>query len=250
MPIIARTLLFVGVMAVASLILRSILARFIKPVHVREAEGTADVVMEAMAGLYGVLVAFLLAGAWERYDDMRGTLMLELSQLTDLHQIAQLLPAPTSEQLDTQVYAFIEQERSALQTNYEPGNSELTSTLQRMVTILAQFEPATSTQSLLQDKALDAVDELATQHRILLHSRHRQLPALVWVVLIGGGSAMLILVAISSRTSRLAATYLVLITIVISLALYTIYALSYPARTGFLNEVSPRLQHLLEPRRP
>lgn len=246
MPIIVRMLLVVGTTVVVLLLVRVVLARLIDPAQVRAAEPSADVVMEAMAGLYGVLVAFLLAGAWERYDNVRAILLQELSQIAEIQQIARVLPSPTGEALQREISAYVATARSELQARAEQQRATTISNGAGMFNVLASFEPRTPAQEHLQATALDLVGDLSKQHRLLIFTGHRPVPGLVWVVLIGGAVVLLGMVAVSSRTSRVAAGYLACIAVVISLALFTIYALSYPLRTDFVNATAPLARELSE----
>lgn len=242
MPLLLRVLVVVAAAVAAALLLRMVLAEVTDSDRVARAQPTAEVVMEAMAGLYGVLVAFLLANAWQRYDETRATLQLELNQLAVLQQIAQVLPLTTREQLEMQLQAYREQAILDVQmlANNRAGNASA-SIIDDMMNIVVQFDPANNAQSLLQSKAFDAITELSNQRRILVQTGRRPLPGIVWVVLCSGAVAVIGVVAVSSRGSPVGAGYLVLLTILLALALYSIYALSYPIRTGFAGDVTPIL---------
>src|SRR5690606_32100748 len=66
LSIAASALLVVAAAVLATLIGRAMLGRLIPAARAAESEPTAHAVLEAIAALYGVLVAFVLAGAWDR----------------------------------------------------------------------------------------------------------------------------------------------------------------------------------------
>jgi len=232
-------MLVVAATIAAALAGRAILQRLVSRERVREAEWVGDMVMEALASLYGVLVAFLLAGAWDRLDNARSSIAIEINALADLRQIATMFPPPTSTQLASVVDRYQQravEELSSGQTLRE--GSALPAILGEMFRTIATFEPRAPTESQLQALALDAVKDLADQRRTRAWSG-QPLPHLVWWILIGGAAAVLVLVSIASGT-RLGLLYLILLAAVISLALFSIYALTYPPRAGLIEfAISP-----------
>jgi hypothetical protein len=246
LPITLRALLVVAVAVALALAGRAALGRYSRPEWVAEAQPTADMVIEAMAALYGVLVAFLLSGAWERFDQTRGTMMLEANAIADLGQVAALFPEPLRDDLSAAVEAYRVSVIAELPQLAEGGRStEPDAILDRLWRILAGFEPATPAQVDLQSRAFDAVEELADQRRFRLQAIRRTLPPILWVILVGGAAAVLVVVASSSADGRLPAVYLALLSAMISFALFAIYALSHPIRSGLAAELAPFLEGLL-----
>lgn len=245
LSITVHALLVVAAAVVVALAGRAALHRIRRPGQVAEAEPTAEMVIEAMAGLYGGLVAFLLSGAWERFDQTRGTMTLEANTIADLRQIATVLPAPQRDEFSAAVAAYREGVLAELPLLAEGGRSrEPDVIIDRLWRILADFEPATPGQTDLQSRAFDAVEELANQRRIRLYAIRRSLPPILWVILIGGAAAILGVVASSSAEGRLPAIYLALLAAVISVALFAIYALSHPIRSGLAAELVPFIEDL------
>lgn len=233
MPIGLRGILVVAATIAAALACRAILQRIIPLERVKESEWVGDMVMEALSALYGVLVAFLLAGAWDRLDDTRNAVAIEINALSDLRHIAAMFPPPTSTQLGAIVERYHTtaiEELSNKRTTRE--GSALPAIVGEMFRTVAAFEPRTPAQTQLQAFALDAVKDLADQRRMRTYTT-QPLPHLVWWILIGGAAAMIVLVAISS-SERLGVIYLLLLAGVISLALFSIYALTYPVRAGLI----------------
>src|SRR5690606_10250223 len=117
--------------------------------------------------------------------------------------------------------------------------------IERLWLILARFEPTTAGQAELQTRAFDAVEELGDARRALQLAVRRTPPPIIWVFLAGGAAAVITLAAISSVGGRLPAVYLAVLTAVVALALYAIYALAYPVRTGLLADPSRHSESLL-----
>ncbi|HEY8470650.1 MAG TPA: hypothetical protein VIL18_13450 [Longimicrobiales bacterium] len=197
-------------------------------------------------------MAFVLSGAWDRLDQTRAALTLEANAITDLQQIAKVLPPPTRDELGRAVDAYRESVLEELRllgagrTSTEPD-----ALIDRIWRILAGFEPGTAGQVELQSRAFDVVEELSDHRRVRLATAQQTPPAVLWVILIGGGAAVLALAAATSLGDRLRATYVALLAAVIAFALFAIYALSYPLRSGLAAEIAPLLDHVLRaPLRP
>lgn len=243
MGITLRALLVVAAAVAVTLAGRAALHRIRQPDRVAAAQPTAEMVIEAIAALYGVLVAFLLTGAWERFDQTRGATTLEVNTIADLRQIAMVFPAPLRDEFSAAVAAYRESVIAELPLLAEGGRSrEPDAILDRLWRILADFEPATPGQADLQSRAFDSVEELANQRRIRLQAIRRTLPPILWVILVGGGAALLGVVAVSSVEGGLSAVYLALLSAVIAFALFAIYALSLPIRSGLVAEIVPSLE--------
>ncbi|HEX7091875.1 MAG TPA: DUF4239 domain-containing protein [Longimicrobiales bacterium] len=252
MSIAASALLVVTAAVLATLAGCAALGRLIPAERAAEAEPTAHAVLEAMAALYGVLVAFVLAGAWDRLDQTRAALTLEANAITDLQQTARILPAPTRDELGRAVDAYRESVREELRllaagrTSTEPD-----ALVDRMLRILAGFQPETAGQAELQSRAFDVVQELRDQRGVRLVMARRTPPAVLWAILIAGGVAVLAVAAATSLGGRLRATYVALLAAVIAFALFAIYALSHPVRSGLAAETASLFDHVLRaPLRP
>ena len=242
MPIVVRALL-VALAAVAGALLgRAMLNRFIRTEQVTGTEGSADLVMEAMAGLYGVLLAFMLAGAWQRFDETRGAIVLEANAIANLRRIARVLPSPVGEELNTASESYRVSARAEMAGMAESTGVDTIVT--RLWQTLTSFQPTTPAQTELQSRALDAVDDLTNQRWMRLSMIRRTLHPLIWIILLGGAGAVLSVVAISRPGRPLPAFYLALLAMVLAFALYTIRALSQPARSGVVAEMTPFVDHL------
>lgn len=246
LPIALRALLVAALSIAAALAVRAVLRRFLRPETVDAAQATAGPVMEATAGLFGVLAAFILAGAWQRFDETRSSMLVEYNAYTNLRQIARILPPPIHAEFGDSIEAYrqvaLEELRRPAGGRPDSGADEI---IERLWLILARFEPTTAGQAELQTRAFDAVEELGDARRALQLAVRRTPPPIIWVILAGGAAAVITLAAISSVGGRLPAVYLAVLTAVVALALYAIYALAYPVRTGLLADPSRHSESLL-----
>lgn len=233
MSITLNALIVVGASVAAALAIHVALGRLIRSSRVSEAESTAGVTMEAMANLYGVLLAFILSGAWGRLDDARSMLTHEANALLDLKQIARLLPAPTRDELESGIEAY---RYGVLEELRRPEDrrplEHPDSTLNRLWQIAAAYDPETPGQTELQSRALDTLEELGDQRRLRIRAFQRPVPGILWTILIGGAVVVISLTALTSTGGRLPAAYVALLAAMISFGLFAIWVLSHPVRSG------------------
>jgi hypothetical protein len=248
LSITLQALLVVAAAVAVTLAGRAMLGRFLRPDRIAAAQPTADVVVEAMAGLYGVLVAFLLSGVWERFDHVRDTVTNEANALAELRQVARTLPAPAGDAIRAGGAAYLAASRAELPLLARGGRSpQVDSSADRLWRTVADFEPASPGQTELQTRAFDALEELGNERRLRLDAVGRALPPILWIILVGGAAAVLAVVAITSADGRIPAVYLALLAAVISFALFAIYAFSYPGRSGLVTSLAPFAQALGPP---
>ena len=247
MPLTLRALVVVGVAVAAALLGRAALCRFVQREQVEGAERTADLSMEAMAGLYGVLLAFLLAGAWERSARTLDTVRLEADAVADLGRLARYLPVPLARELTSAAdsYRAIAQEE-VRRSGAAPSSGDADAIVDGVWRTLAHFEPGSTAEAEVQSRALDAVQELASQRWNRLSARGPGVPSILWIVLIGGAAGVLLMASVANPGSRLAAVYLSLLTAVIAFALYGLYALSNRAPEGTAIEMQMLLFSTLD----
>ena len=236
-------------LVVLSLLVRALARRVLRPEEVAGSEASADMVMEAMAGLYGVLLAFLLGGAWDRLDNALAATQVEAGAVANLRQIARILPPPLDVELGAAVEAYRVSEVEALSPSTRLRRSgEVDPRIAHLWRIVASFEPETSAQTQLQAQAIDAVEQLTEQRRLRLATAPRRLHPLLWVVLLTGAAGILGMVAISRPRHRLPGLYLSALATLIAFVLYSIYALSDPVRSGLSSEIMPMPEEIVAPR--
>lgn len=223
--------------AVAAVGLSVILRRMIPAEHVAAADVLVEPVTNGLAGVYGVLVAFILAGAWDRVDNIRNTLSAELTALADLKFVASLMPPPIGVALAAEVDTYHDILRDQLAAPQRERRDRASGVVaSEMVKTIIRFEPRTPGETRVQSLALDLVKQLDDQRRIRT-TADQALPAIVWFILIAGSVSVLGVIAIASRTP-LGWVYLACLAAIIGLALFSIYALSHPGRLGLLTKLS------------
>lgn len=224
-------LIIIAAIALA-LVGQALVDRLLRPDTLERAENVVgNLFSQAVSGVYGVLVAFLLAGALTSFQALRGNLTVELNALIELARLAQALPAPAAAEIGeaTRAFAFslVDDEWPHLAEGR--ANPRTTAALTRLRQLVATFSPSSAGEANLHAAALDLVRTIGEQRRILILAARRGLPALVWWILGIGGVVSIGISTLSAPPFRpLRFVLVAALTVLIALALYTLYALSHP----------------------
>jgi hypothetical protein len=245
--IIILIVVLASVFAVASQVL---IDRLIEPAQLASAQQTVgDLIIQPVAGLYGVLVAFLLAGALSNYQDLRRGVANEANALIDLTQIANLLPPPTGYEIRAAALAYT---RSVITDEWprmaEGGSSSQTTlALADLWRSIATYSPPSAGDANLHALALDLTQTIALQRQLRILAASRTIPALIWVILGFGGIVTILLSTFSAHPPRrLRYTFVAAMAVIIALSLYTLFVLSHPFESA-IPLISPeRLQSVQE----
>jgi hypothetical protein len=211
---------------------QALIDHLIRPTQLETAQHTVgDLVIQPVSGLYGVLVAFLLAGALTGYQELRRGITNETTALIDLGRIAESLPPPTGYEIRA---ATLEYTRSVIVDEWprlaQGGSSSQTSAaLANLWHPVQAFSPQSAGDANLHALALDLVRTIALQRRLRILAASRTIPALVWVILAFGGAITVVLSTFSAPPRQpLRHAFVASLAIIIALALYSLYVLSHP----------------------
>lgn len=189
-------------------------------------ESVADTVMEPLAGVYGLLLAFLVSGVAGRAAGLRTSLQAEAEAYHRVEQIADRLPAPLGSKLQLSLRRYAQAESAARSGNSTVQQSERL--LNDLWLSLATFEPSRAREEVLQSEALDALRTLREQRAVAVRSKLHAHGFLIWVVLIVGSVSVIGVCAVASLADPRAPLYLAALTAMIVVTLYVLYALSRP----------------------
>jgi hypothetical protein len=138
--------------------------------------------------MYAVLVAFMLSGVWQNFQEARVNAEQESNALVDLYRFAEGLPGETRAHVQAlaREYAkrMLNEEWPAMHRDIAPEQSGATHDL--WAALVAQ-QPRNQTESLVLDHALTELNSMSEHRRIRLLQSKTQLPPILWTVLVVGG---------------------------------------------------------------
>jgi hypothetical protein len=189
-------------------------------------DSVADTVMEPLAGVYGLLLAFLVSGVAGRAGGLRTAMQAEAEAFHRVEQIAERLPAPIGSKLQLSLRRYAQAESAVRSGKSTAQQSE--PLLNDIWLSLATFEPSGTREEVLQSEALDDVRTLREQRAVAARSNVHAYGFLVWVVLIVGSVSVVGICAVASLADPRAPLYLAGLTAMIVVTLYVLWALSRP----------------------
>lgn len=201
---------------------------------------TAGTVMEPLAGVYGLLLAFLVGGVANRVIELRAGLREEYDALDRIHLLSQHLPAAIGSDVQNTLKAYAQTEAAVRQGHMNPSRSA--SILNNAWLSVVLFQPADERQRLLQGEALQELNTLRVQRRVAAKALRPAYNIFIWSVLLVGAFSIIAVCAISSLGDPRASFYLGALTAVITTTLVVLYMLSRPItnpafRTAVLSHI-------------
>ena len=205
--------------------------KFINPENRKKYHDTARSIMNATAGMYSIMAAFIVASAWTEYADIKANVNKESETLQSLYSNT-LAFSPSFTQEARTLY---QNYRAAILKNewktVQPGKDTVEGDQ-----ILKKLDTLYSSYSIRNDKELayfklsiaklDKLQNLRTQR--IENSSSTLLPMLWLVLLLGGLNVILISSLIASSQGPTHALILLILAIAIGLINYAIISLDLP----------------------
>lgn len=197
----------------------------------------AGFIFAVVGVVYAVLLAFIVLVVWQQYEDAQLTVEREANAIGNLYLVAQELPAPYNQQLET---AILDYSRAIVNDEWlkmsRGERSVATSDASDAIWhIHADLHQANVNLGTTQSELFEALRNLTNERRVRLLAARDELPPLMWILLWGGA---MITVAFSQffRAPNALPHYLMvaMLTIVLAFVLFLILEIDIP----FIGEIS------------
>lgn len=156
----------------------------------QEHHEVAGITYAVLAGLYGVILAFVLVSCWERFDEVRNTIEAEANTLGNIRRHTQAFPEPTRSMVENAVTAYahsvVEQEWPAMEQGQTSPATH--AAYVRLWQAVLAIEPATDKLNVVFQNTLDRMDDMSSARRDRLLYVYTTLPGIVWAFLIAVGA--------------------------------------------------------------
>jgi Protein of unknown function (DUF4239) len=204
------------------------------PVATRHSEG--DLIgwqLSVLGTTYAVVLGFMLYTAWTNFGAAELNVNLEANALRNMFRLAEGLPVPQREQLETQARAYadavINEDWPAMARARMPeGTHEIN---ERMWRTLLSVKAASSSESTAADHALSELSTLTQHRRTRLLQSVSKLPAIFWGVLLAGGTLTLVSASMfGSAKPRVHAFMVFSTTLLVTLVMLAIADVNQPFR--------------------
>jgi hypothetical protein len=152
-------------------------------------------VTQSIMVCYGLIAALTAVKVWDRYDQVLSIASAEATSLGALVRDFDGYPSPVREQLKEEVRVYTEQviEHAwpAMGKGYVP--TEGVKLIDKVQKTLFTFQPATESEKLIHAETLRAYNQMIVLRRQRVDAAKTALPDVLWVVLLPGAFACLLL---------------------------------------------------------
>jgi hypothetical protein len=211
-----------------------ILVQRLVPIEVRQRQNDVAGFIYAVLGVaYAVLLGLMVIAVWEQWERAKATVDGEASQLAEIYWIAHQLPQPEGRHIQELAHSYAEvvvDEEWPLMAQGE-FSPKAWATIDEIRDSVQGLNASTDDQLLLDQQALERVHGLADARRDRLLAAEEGLPAIMWVVLIGGGFIVVGFTYLFGMENNLTHILMVAaLAMIISSVLFMVASLNFPFR--------------------
>lgn len=153
----------------------------------------AGFIIGVLGAIYAVLLAFVVVVVWGQFGDAKTTVEREANQLNDLSRMAQGFSAPVQQRLlvGQKDYAksVIDDEWDAMSRGEASQKTQVA--IDNLWQIYREVDPQTNRENALYAESLDRLNEMSDSRRLRIHASADDIPAVIQVLLWGGGLIMI-----------------------------------------------------------
>jgi len=142
-----------------------------------------------LGAFYGLLLAFVIVAAWERFDRANANVEQEGVALVSLYRLSQGLSAPAAAEMQHAVRTYtnrlIDVEWPDMANSRFQSIDDSAGTLP-LWQVIATYKPESPRESLLVDKSFDQLSNLTEETSLRYLYSKENLPSVVWLVIYAG----------------------------------------------------------------
>lgn len=231
LPVGVLFLLLIAVGFVIAAVLSWLSARTIESDVRSRASGSVTTVVGVVAGLYAVLVAFVIVTEWQTLNDANSYVDAEAGALAAVHSAAGTFPdadrVPVQRAVDTYVNRVVCDEVPYLVDHHEPA-PEATAALDRLYASVEAVTP-TVKDSRFHASAVDQLANVSSARRERISSSSTGLPdELLWVVIATSVVLVAVVSVLDTQHRRWHVALMGAVTLLVALNLALILTLARP----------------------
>ena len=196
--------------------------------------------------IYGVMLAFTIIVAWERFAGTERVVMQEATIVSQLWRVSEALPSDIGEPIRKDLFAYtdsvIHQEWNAMAATGH-AHSETEQIYEHLWTKTHRIHTETGSQQVYQAQFLRQMNELGVARRLrILHARMEVHSVLWLVLLVGALPTVAYTLLLSARHAWVQVLNTGFILLIVLMGLYVTLSLQYP----FAGDVSIQPEAFLD----
>jgi Protein of unknown function (DUF4239) len=222
--------------------------RVVSHTRLENANVVSGQVFQLAGVLYAVLVAFVVVVVWEQWKDAEGAAQAEASAIADLMRDSQALPIEARPGLQASLIAYAQDVADEEFPRMRRGEAieEQSDHLTAVWDLYLQVQPVTRNEIAFFDEAIGRLNELGSSRKVRISSSQSEIPAELWVLLIGGGAIVMAFTYLFGTPDVLLhASVVALTAALMAFVMYLIFALEHPF-VGTLSVPPDAYLHVLE----
>ncbi len=166
------------------------LVRILVPLErLKENHEVAGFTFGVLGAFYGLLLAFVIVAAWQRYDRADEKVQGEAMALASLYRLSKAFPQPVDENLQRAIRAYtqkaIDVEWPAMAAQIRGRTDDSVGPL-GLWAIVTNYAPKDSRQVVLVDKSFDELRQLTEDRALRYMYGTENFPSVVWLVIYCG----------------------------------------------------------------
>ena len=210
---------------------QALVQRLVPPGLRQEHNDVAGFIYAVLGVAYAVLLAFVAIVVWEDYETAESTVESEANELAGIYFLANRFSDSERAQVHdlARSYARVVVEEEWPVMEQGKTSSRASSLLSELRLSVQNLDTPTEADLVLYDQALTRFHDLANARRLRLVAATEGLPAILWVILIGGGVVTVCSTYLFGLKNNWAhALMIAALALVICAILLTIGLLEYP----------------------
>ena len=142
-----------------------------------------------IGAFYGLLLAFVIVAAWERFDRANANVEQEGVALMTLYRLSKGYAAPTATEMEREIRKYtrhlVDVEWPAMSQAKFSSIDDSMGTL-KLWQVVELYKPGNARESLLVDKSFDQLSKLTDETSLRYLYAEEDLPSVVWLVIYAG----------------------------------------------------------------
>jgi hypothetical protein len=207
-----------------------------------------DSVYSMIGALYAVLLAFVVVVVWGQFTIAEDRAQIEAGDVGDLFREAGAFPPETRNELQAHLINYardvVDREWPAM----AKGESiELESpAFKQLWAGYMKIQPETNAQIAFHNESINRLNDLGNKRQLRILSSQSELPAMLWVLLIGGSIISILYTYLLGTESRgVHLLVVIMLSALLGFALFLIFSLEHPY-SGSLSVKPDGFRHVLQ----
>lgn len=190
LPTWLQVLLVITVFSGFSVLGLYVVQRIVPIEHLKQNHEVAGVTFGVIGAFYGLLLAFVIVAAWERFDRADEKVEGEAMSLVSLYRLSKAFPEPVQHDLQTAIRKYsqraidVEWPEMAYRNHNVAVDDPIGS--MNLWNVIASYRPADGRQSLLVAKSYDQLQLLSEARTLRYMYANQKFPSVVWLVIYFG----------------------------------------------------------------